>query len=175
VRPAWSPRWAPWVMRWTTPWPRASSPPWSASCSTVRPGPPEPGCARRCSTSSRSSTTVNAATPPSATSHPSATSSSTHHQHLPHSQRVHDRQRGNSSLPRGVPPSLHGVLLLRLGIRAHTRPIKLKGSGQHSCGPSGRAMPVPRHPDHSHRSRSELSGSYDGGHLRGITSTSQAA
>jgi Integrase core domain len=79
-----------WVTRWTTPWPRASSPPWNASCWTATPGPPEPGCARRCSTTSRSSTTVNAATRPSTTSHPSATRSSTHQQHLLHSHRVHE-------------------------------------------------------------------------------------
>jgi hypothetical protein len=79
-----------WVTRWTTPWPRACSPPWNASCWTATPGPPEPGCARRCSTTSRSSTTVNAATRPSTTSHPSATRSSTHQQHLLHSHRVHE-------------------------------------------------------------------------------------
>jgi transposase-like protein len=63
-RPAWSPRWVPSATRWTTPSPRASSPPWSASCWTATPGPPEPGCAQPCSTSWRSSPTVNAATPP---------------------------------------------------------------------------------------------------------------
>jgi hypothetical protein len=52
------------AIRWTMPWPRASSPPWSASCWTATPGPPATGCARRCSTSSRSSTTPNAATRP---------------------------------------------------------------------------------------------------------------
>jgi putative transposase len=99
-RPVWSPRWAPSATRWTTPWLRASSPPWNVSCSTATPGPPAKGCAQPCSTSSRSSTTANAATRPWATRALPAMSS-THQPHPPHNHRVHES---------GATPTLVGQL-----------------------------------------------------------------
>ena len=81
---------APSATPWTTPLPRASSPPWNVNCWTATTGQPAKPCGPRCSTSSRSSTTASVATPPSPTTHPSTTSTSTHHQHPPHSQRVHE-------------------------------------------------------------------------------------
>jgi transposase InsO family protein len=74
---------------WTTPSPRASSPPWNASSSTATPGRPERAYGRRSSTSSRSSTTANAATRLSTTIHPPPTSTTTHQQHLRPNHRVH--------------------------------------------------------------------------------------
>ena len=71
--------------------PRASSPPWSASCSTAIHGRLERTCGRRrSSTSSRSSTTADAATRPSTTTHLPPASSSTLQQHPRPSHRVHE-------------------------------------------------------------------------------------
>ena len=52
----------------TTPWPKASLPPWSASCSRARSSEPMPRPERRSLTSSRSSTIASADTPRSAIS-----------------------------------------------------------------------------------------------------------
>ena len=69
-RPACDPRWDRLATPLTTPLPRASSPPWSASCSFALGSALKPRPAWTSSTSSKVSTTLTAATPVSGKSHP---------------------------------------------------------------------------------------------------------